>query len=93
LQSQVAVHNRRGAPWQSTSIQDLGEGTARMLAGAGALGRLKGLVNCAGIAPAVKTVGKKGAQPLDTFTTVSTVNLIGSFNVIRLDRAIRLAPK
>lgn len=48
------------------------------------LGKLVGLVNCAGIAPAAKTVGKDGAHPLALFTKVVTVNLIGSFNMIRL---------
>ena len=48
------------------------------------LGKLVGLVNCAGIAPAIKTVGKDGAHPLHVFTQVVTVNLIGSFNMIRL---------
>jgi len=47
-------------------------------------GPLFGLVNCAGIAPAVKTVGKEGAHPLATFSKTITVNLIGSFNMIRL---------
>ncbi len=49
-----------------------------------ALGKLFGLVNCAGIGPAAKTVGKDGAHPLALFTKVVTVNLIGSFNMIRL---------
>ena len=49
-----------------------------------ALGKLVGLVNCAGIAPAAKTVGKEGAHPLGLFAKVITVNLIGSFNMIRL---------
>jgi NAD(P)-dependent dehydrogenase (short-subunit alcohol dehydrogenase family) len=48
------------------------------------MGKLMGLVNCAGIAPAVKTVGKDGAHPLGTFSKTITVNLIGSFNMIRL---------
>ena len=47
-------------------------------------GKLMGLVNCAGIAPAVKTVGKDGAHPLAVFAKVISVNLIGSFNMIRL---------
>ncbi len=47
-------------------------------------GPLFGLVNCAGIAPAVKTVGKDGAHPLAVFSKTITVNLIGSFNMIRL---------
>ncbi|WP_430422770.1 3-hydroxyacyl-CoA dehydrogenase [Methylibium petroleiphilum] len=48
------------------------------------LGKLMGLVNCAGIAPAVKTVGKDGAHPLAVFSKVVTVNLVGTFNMIRL---------
>jgi NAD(P)-dependent dehydrogenase (short-subunit alcohol dehydrogenase family) len=48
------------------------------------LGPLFGLVNCAGIAPAVKTVGKDGAHSLAVFSKTITVNLIGSFNMIRL---------
>ena len=48
------------------------------------LGKLMGLVNCAGIGPAAKTVGRDGAHPLALFTKVITINLIGSFNMIRL---------
>ncbi|WP_326836774.1 3-hydroxyacyl-CoA dehydrogenase [Amycolatopsis rhabdoformis] len=51
---------------------------------AAALGDLRVVVNCAGIGNAVKTVGKKGAFPLEAFTKVVSVNLIGTFNVIRL---------
>ncbi len=48
------------------------------------MGRLSGLVNCAGIGPAAKTIGKDGAHSLALFTKVVTINLIGSFNMIRL---------
>jgi NAD(P)-dependent dehydrogenase (short-subunit alcohol dehydrogenase family) len=48
------------------------------------LGKLMGLVNCAGIAPAEKTIGKSGAHSLTVFTRCITINLIGSFNMIRL---------
>ena len=47
-------------------------------------GTLNVLVNCAGIAPGAKTLGKEGPHPLDLFQKVITVNLIGSFNMIRL---------
>ena len=47
-------------------------------------GKLMGLVNCAGIATASKTVGKDGAHPLALFTKTIMVNLVGSFNMIRL---------
>jgi NAD(P)-dependent dehydrogenase (short-subunit alcohol dehydrogenase family) len=55
------------------------------------LGKLMGLINCAGIAPAVKTVGRDGAHPLDTFTKTIMVNLVGSFNMIRLTAAAMVA--
>ncbi len=51
---------------------------------AASMGKLMGLVNCAGIAIGSKTVGKDGAHPLALFAKVVTVNLIGSFNMIRL---------
>ena len=55
-----------------------------LVAKAVAQGKLVGLVNCAGIAPAEKTVGKNGAHALSIFSKTITVNLIGSFNMIRL---------
>ncbi|GFG70422.1 3-hydroxyacyl-CoA dehydrogenase [Mycolicibacter senuensis] len=48
------------------------------------LGPLRINVNCAGIGNAIKTVSKNGAFPLDEFTKVVQVNLIGTFNVLRL---------
>jgi NAD(P)-dependent dehydrogenase (short-subunit alcohol dehydrogenase family) len=45
---------------------------------------LHGLVNCAGIAVGEKTVGKEGPHALASFARVINVNLIGSFNMIRL---------
>lgn len=47
-------------------------------------GSINVCVNCAGIGSAIKTVGKKGAHPLDVFKKVISVNLIGTFNVLRL---------
>ena len=54
------------------------------VAAATGLGMLAGLVNCAGIAPAIRTVGRDGAHPLASFAKTVTVNLIGTFNMIRL---------
>jgi NAD(P)-dependent dehydrogenase (short-subunit alcohol dehydrogenase family) len=45
------------------------------------------LVNCAGIAPAKRIVGKDGPMPLDDFANVIRVNLIGTFNMLRLAAA------
>jgi NAD(P)-dependent dehydrogenase (short-subunit alcohol dehydrogenase family) len=48
------------------------------------LGKLMGLVNCAGIATGEKTVGKNGPHAFESFKRTVTINLIGSFNMIRL---------
>ncbi|GJJ04864.1 3-hydroxyacyl-CoA dehydrogenase [Duganella rhizosphaerae] len=49
-----------------------------------ALGTLRGLINCAGVAPAIKTVGKDGPHPLDIFQRTVNINLVGTFNMARL---------
>ncbi len=49
-----------------------------------AFGPLRGAVNCAGVAIARRVVGRDGPHPLDRFELVVRVNLIGTFNVIRL---------
>ena len=48
------------------------------------MGPLRGLINCAGVAPAVKTVGKDGPHPLDVFQRTININLVGTFNMARL---------
>jgi NAD(P)-dependent dehydrogenase (short-subunit alcohol dehydrogenase family) len=70
----------RFSPGDVTSSDDV---TAALDA-AGALGTLRIAVSCAGIGPAARTVGKNGPFPLDLFSKVVAVNLIGTFNVIRL---------
>jgi NAD(P)-dependent dehydrogenase (short-subunit alcohol dehydrogenase family) len=49
-----------------------------------AFGGLHGLVNCAGIGPAEKVVGKRGIHSLDSFVKALQINLVGTFNPIRL---------
>lgn len=48
------------------------------------------VVNCAGIAPAKRMVGKEGPSPLSAFEEVIQVNLIGSYNVMRLSAALMM---
>jgi NAD(P)-dependent dehydrogenase (short-subunit alcohol dehydrogenase family) len=55
-----------------------------VVAAALALGTLRGLVNCAGIAPGIKTIGKDGPHPLEQFQRVVGINLVGTFNMARL---------
>ncbi len=52
-----------------------------------AFGGLHGLVNCAGIVRGEKILGKNGPHLLDSFSQVINVNLIGSFNLMRLAAA------
>ncbi|MGQ0733727.1 MAG: 3-hydroxyacyl-CoA dehydrogenase [Acidobacteriota bacterium] len=56
-------------------------------AGIGAFGALHGVVNAAGIGPAAKLLGKHGPHPLDLFEKTVRVNLVGTFNVMRLAAA------
>ena len=78
-----AVATEIGGVFLKCDVSQEADGQAAVAA-ALALGKLMGLVNCAGIAPGMKTVGRDGAHPLATFTKCITVNLIGSFNMIRL---------
>ncbi|MFN8835532.1 MAG: 3-hydroxyacyl-CoA dehydrogenase [Betaproteobacteria bacterium] len=47
-------------------------------------GGLHGLVNCAGVGVPMKVLGKDGPHPLDKFVRVLNINLVGSFNMLRL---------
>jgi NAD(P)-dependent dehydrogenase (short-subunit alcohol dehydrogenase family) len=51
------------------------------------LGTLRVVVNCAGVATPGRVIGKGGMLPLDTFQTVIDINLVGTFNVLRLAAA------
>jgi len=51
-------------------------------------GGLHGLVNCAGVVTPGKTLGREGPHDLDQFNTVVQINLVGTFNMIRLAAAV-----
>ncbi len=57
------------------------------VAAAQALGDLRGVVNCAGVGVPAKAVGKDGPLPLEKFALIININLIGTFNLIRLAAA------
>jgi NAD(P)-dependent dehydrogenase (short-subunit alcohol dehydrogenase family) len=58
---------------------------------AGELGELRIAVNCAGVATPGRVIGRAGPLSLETFKTVIDINLVGSFNVLRLAAAAMLA--
>ena len=68
-------------PADVTSADDV---AAALDAARARLGAINVLVNCAGIGTAMKTLGKSGPAKLEEFTRVISVNLIGTFNCIRL---------
>jgi NAD(P)-dependent dehydrogenase (short-subunit alcohol dehydrogenase family) len=72
-----------GGAFVKCDVSNEDDGKA-VVAKALSMGKLMGLVNCAGIAPAEKTVGKNGPHALSVFAKCVTVNLVGSFNMIRL---------
>jgi NAD(P)-dependent dehydrogenase (short-subunit alcohol dehydrogenase family) len=72
------------APCDVTSADGV---AAAMDAAAKRFGPIHGLVNCAGVAIAEKTYGKRGSHDLGSFAFVIQVNLIGTFNCIRLAAA------
>jgi NAD(P)-dependent dehydrogenase (short-subunit alcohol dehydrogenase family) len=78
-----ALAREIGGAFVRCDVSQEADGQAAVAQAVG-MGKLMGLVNCAGIAPAAKTVGKDGAHSLALYTKVITVNLIGSFNMIRL---------
>jgi NAD(P)-dependent dehydrogenase (short-subunit alcohol dehydrogenase family) len=70
------------------------EQTKAAVAAATSAGTLRGLINCAGVAIGEKTVGKDGPHALASFTRVIGINLIGTFNMIRVtaDAMSKLEP-
>ncbi len=88
-----AVARLEGVTFVAADVRDEAQ-VAAALDAAEALGDLRVVVNCAGVNDAAKVVGKSGAFPLDRFQRVIDINLVGTFNVIRLAaaRMARLAP-
>ena len=78
-----AVAKDIGGAFVKCDVTQEADGQA-VVAKAKSMGKLMGLVNCAGVAPAEKTVGKNGAHALASFSKTISINLIGSFNMIRL---------
>jgi NAD(P)-dependent dehydrogenase (short-subunit alcohol dehydrogenase family) len=81
-----SVAQRLGATFVATDVTDEQQVQAAVDA-ASELGTLRINVNCAGIGSAAKTMGRQGPFPLDDFAKVVQVNLVGTFNTIRLAAA------
>jgi NAD(P)-dependent dehydrogenase (short-subunit alcohol dehydrogenase family) len=67
-----------------TEVTDEGSVKGAIDAALGGFGGLHGVVNCAGIASAEKVLGRQGPHSLESFSKVVEVNLVGTFNIVRL---------
>ena len=73
-----------GGRFVKCDVTSEADGKSAVAAAVKEFGGLHVLVNCAGIGTAERTIGKEGPHNLAHFTRVITINLIGSFNMIRL---------
>ena len=67
-----------------TDVTAESDGQAAVALALKEFGGLQGLINCAGIGVAERTLGREGPHPLASFSRVISINLIGTFNMIRL---------
>jgi NAD(P)-dependent dehydrogenase (short-subunit alcohol dehydrogenase family) len=74
-------HNAR---FVKTDVADEASAIAAVEFALATFGGLHGLINCAGVCPGEKVVGRDGPHALASFTRAITVNLVGSFNMLRL---------
>jgi NAD(P)-dependent dehydrogenase (short-subunit alcohol dehydrogenase family) len=68
-------------------VADAASAEAAVAAYRDAFGALHGLVNCAGVAPSEKVLGREGPHRLESFVRTVQINLVGSFNMLRLTTA------
>ncbi|KVV57788.1 3-hydroxy-2-methylbutyryl-CoA dehydrogenase [Burkholderia cepacia] len=72
------------ARFVKTDVTSEADGQAAVAAARDAFDRIDALVNCAGVAPGEKVVGREGPHSLDRFARAVSINLVGTFNMIRL---------
>jgi NAD(P)-dependent dehydrogenase (short-subunit alcohol dehydrogenase family) len=83
----VEVLGRDSVAFAPADVTSADEVTAAIAHGVGRFGTIHVAVNCAGVGAAMRTVTKQGPMPLEIFSKVIQINLIGTFNVIRLAAA------
>jgi len=72
------------ARFHTADVTSETDGQAAIAATLDAFGRIDGLVNCAGVAPGEKVIGREGPHRLASFARAVSINLVGTFNMIRL---------
>jgi len=83
----AAVAQEIGAGFAEVDVTDEASVSAGITLAVEHMGLINACVNCAGIASAEKTVGRDGPHALDAFQRTVDINLVGTFNVLRLAAA------
>lgn len=83
----LAAELEARALFHATDVTDEAAVTAAIRLAQTHFGGLHGVIGCAGVALAERVIGKNGPHPLASFSRVIQINLIGTFNVIRLAAA------
>jgi NAD(P)-dependent dehydrogenase (short-subunit alcohol dehydrogenase family) len=82
--AQLAQQIGAKAIFTAADVTDEAQVTTAVVEGRRRFGALQGAINCAGIAPAERVLGKTGPHKLESFSQIIRINLIGTFNVTRL---------
>lgn len=82
--AQAASLGEASARFIRTDVCSEADGRAAVQLALDAFGALHGLANCAGVAPAEKVIGRNGVHGLESFCRTININLIGTFNMLRL---------
>ena len=82
--ARVAELGEGRARFVRTDVTSEADGRAAVEAALESFGALHGLANCAGVAPAEKVLGRNGPHGLESFSRTININLVGSFNMLRL---------
>ena len=80
----MAVAQEIGAGFAEVDVTSEVSALSAINSAAGAMGGITVCVNCAGIATGEKTIGRNGPHALDSFRRTIDINLVGSFNILRL---------
>jgi NAD(P)-dependent dehydrogenase (short-subunit alcohol dehydrogenase family) len=72
------------AQFHRADVANEADGHAAIAAALDVFGRIDGLVNCAGVAPGEKIVGREGPHRLESFARTVSINVVGTFNMLRL---------
>ncbi|MCE4070924.1 MULTISPECIES: 3-hydroxyacyl-CoA dehydrogenase [Pseudomonas] len=82
--AQAAELGEANARFIRTDVCSEADAKAAVQLALDAFGALHGLANCAGVAPAEKVIGRNGVHGLESFARTININLIGTFNMLRL---------